>query len=390
MPRTSDAGAIEGEGPSVGAESRFIDLLSPSVRERCSVRRFAAGDVIMREGEVGCDAFILLSGRCEVTVHGETLNLIHPGELFGEIACLEAGTRTATVRAAVESAALELAGETLRSELQRSPALLEKCLRTITHRVREISRRETTVRDEQRGLRRMLESLQPSLERFKDHPLLTVEVRWQPLSFGSGDYYDILELSSDRLLFALGDVMGHGAPTTPIVGMMRGQLHEIANAESRPHELLARLHQHMLRHGHPNVFMTLTLLTLDLNSLTAEFAMGGPPCPLLHRNGRCTPLTSQCGWTLGYPFGGVSFQSETIPIAHGDTLLFYTDGLSDATCGPDVGHDALGAAGLAAILTKACAAGGPGIADAVCAGVEQYRAGWLLEDDATAFVVSVR
>ena len=46
--------------------------------------------------------------------------------------------------------------------------------------------------------------------------------------------------------------------------------------------------------------------------------------------------------------------------------------------------------GLATILTNACAAGGPGIADAVCAGVEQYRAGWPVEDDATAFVVSVR
>ena len=69
----------------------------------------------------------------------------------------------------MESEVLELAVGALRSELQRSPALLEKCLRTIAHRVRDISRRETTVRDEQRGLRRMLENLQPSLDRFKDH-----------------------------------------------------------------------------------------------------------------------------------------------------------------------------------------------------------------------------
>ena len=63
------------------AEPRFIDLLSPSVQERCRIRRFAAGEVIVREGEAGCEASILLSGRCDVTVHGETLNLIHPGEL---------------------------------------------------------------------------------------------------------------------------------------------------------------------------------------------------------------------------------------------------------------------------------------------------------------------
>ena len=230
MPPTSGAGATGGEEPSAAAQTGFIDLLSPPVRERCRIRRFAPGDVVVHEGEAGGNAFILVSGRCEVTVHGETLNLIHPGELFGEIACLEAGTRTATVRAAVESEVLELEGDSLRSELQRSPAMLEKCLRMIAHRVRDISRRETTMRDEQRGLRKSLESLQPRLERFKDHPVLTVEVHWQPMSFASGDYYDVLELSPDRLLFALGDVMGHGAPTTPIVGMMRGQLHEIASS----------------------------------------------------------------------------------------------------------------------------------------------------------------
>ena len=106
--------------------------------------------------------------------------------------------------------------------------------------------------------------------------------------------------------------------------------------------------------------------------------------------GDCIPLTTQLGWTLGYPFGGVSFQSESISMAHGDTLLFYTDGLSDAARGPDQEHDTLGADGLAAIFTSACADRGPGIAEAVCAGVERYRAGWPVEDDATAFVVSVR
>ena len=80
------------------------------------------------------------------------------------------------------------------------------------HRVRDISRRETSARDEHRELRRVLEGLQPSLDRFERHPRLSVEVRWEPLTFASGDYYDVLELSPTRFLFALGDVLGHGAP----------------------------------------------------------------------------------------------------------------------------------------------------------------------------------
>ena len=265
----------------------LIDLLSPSMRSQSRLRRFAAGDLIVGEGEPGTSAFILLAGECEVLVHGEVLNRVRPGELFGEIACLEGATRTASVRAVIDGEVLELGGDALRSELRQSPALLESFLRAMAHRTRDISTRETVVRDEQRQLRRVLEGLQPSLDGFRDHPSLRIEVRWQPLTVASGDYYDILELAPSRYLCVLGDVMGHGALTAPTVGMIRGQLHESARAESRAHDLLAHLHKHMRKHGPPNTFMTLTVLILDLESRTAEFASAGPPSPsctaMVHR-----------------------------------------------------------------------------------------------------------
>jgi serine phosphatase RsbU (regulator of sigma subunit) len=370
--------------------SNVSDLLSASIRARSQLRRVAAGEVIVREGDAGTDAFVVLSGRCEVLVNDERLSTIGPGELFGEIACLGTGVRSATVRASEESDVLELAGDAVRTELQRSPALLDRFLVAMATRVREISRREATIRAEQKKLRRMLESMHPPLERFGSHPVVSVDVHWQPFSFGSGDYYDVLELSNNRVLFALGDVMGHGVPTTPIVGMMRGQLHECAGATSRPHEILADLHRHLKTHGPSNVFMTLTLLVLDLSSLTAEFAVAGPPCPLLWRNHQCTPLTSQIGWTLGYPFGGDSFTAETLQLAKGDILFFFTDGVSDAANGPDPDEDALGIDGLARIVADAAAADPTGLARRVFAEVERFRAGWPAEDDATVLVVGVR
>ena len=389
MTHSSDGAAAGGPVPSGPAQSSLIDLLSSSVRASSQVRRFPAGDVILREGEAGTDAFVLLSGRCEVLVHGELLGVVAPGELFGELACLGTGIRAATVRAAADSDVLVLAGDVIRAELPRSPALLDRFLSAMAQRVRDISRREATVRDEQRELRKMLESMQPSLERFKTHPRLSVDVRWDPFSFGSGDYYDVLELSPNRFLFALGDVMGHGVPTTPIVGMMRGQLHQCANAESRPQELMGQLHQHLQRHGPPNVFMTLTLLALDLDSLAAEIAVAGPPCPLLWRSGRSTALSSQVGWTLGYPFAD-SFQSESLSIARGDILFFFTDGVSDAARGPDPDGDALGVDGLTRIFSETCAADTTRVTEGVWTGVETFRAGWPADDDATALVVSVR
>ena len=387
---THAPGGTAAGGTSVAAESAVIDLLSSTLRARSTIRHFQADDVVVREGDAGVDAFVLLSGRCEVLVHDELLGVVQPGELFGELACLGAGIRAATVRAADECAVLQLPGDAVRAEMQRSPALLDRFLGIMARRVRDISRREATVRDEQRELRKMLESMQPSLEPLRNHPVLSVDVRWQPFSFGSGDYYDVLQLSRNRMLFVLGDVMGHGVPTTPIVGMMRGQLHELANAESRPHELMGHLHRHLQRHGPPNVFMTLTLLLMDLGSMTAEFAVAGPPRPVLWRDGHSTALSKQIGWTLAYPFGDDSFQSESISIASGDVLFFFTDGVSDAACGPDPDADALGVDGLTRIFSETCAVERTRVADRVWTAVESFRAGWPAEDDATALVVTVR
>jgi serine phosphatase RsbU (regulator of sigma subunit) len=385
-----------GRDATVGPEARrpgaaaVVDLLSAPVRGSSRLLSLAQGEVIVREGESGCAAFILLTGRGDVTVHGDLVNHIEPGELFGEIACLEGGTRTATVSAATECHVLEIKGEALRSELRRSPALLDRFLRAVTHRVRDISRRETSMRDEQRQLRTVLENLQPALERFRNHPNLAVDVRWQPLNVTSGDYYDVLELSPSRFLFALGDVMGHGAPTTPVVAAMRGQLHEAAEPDKRPHELLAHLHRHLQRHGPPNVFMTLTLVIVDVQDRVAEFAIGGPPCPLLCRGGECRPLTTQCGWTLGYPFSGISFQTERAQLMAGDVLCFYTDGVSDAACGPDDEQHRLGIERLADSVARVCGETLPNTADALLAEVDRFRAGWPACDDATVMVVRVR
>jgi len=372
-----------------GDKVEFVDLLGQSVRAHTSCQRFQPGDTIVREGDAGSSAFILLSGSCEVTVHDDVLGMVSPGDLFGDIACLEGGTRTATIKATSPSDVLEIAGDALRVELRRSPALLDRFLRLLAQRVRDISRRETAARSEHHQLRRVLEDLQPKLDRFKAIPSLSMEVRCQPLSFASGDYYDVLELSPNRVLFAIGDVMGHGASTTPIYAMVRSQLHEFASAERRPHELLNHIHQHLRHHGHPNVFMTLTLLMLDLDSRIADFAVGGPPCPLVYTRGSCRPLTDRVGWTLGYPFEGIAFESETVPLTQGDTLLFYTDGLSDVARGPDRDREVLGVARLSAIFSGLCASSSNGIADGVFRGVQEFRGSWPVEDDATALIIRV-
>ena len=389
MPETPSGSSDPGGSPQV-AKPTLIEMLNPAVLHRSPVQRFAPGEAVIREGEPGSSAFVLLSGACEVVVHGVVINNIRQGELFGDVAFIERGIRTATVRAVGESQVLQLAAEDLRAELERSPALLDEFLRGLARRLRQMSRRETTALGEHLELRRAMESLQPLLDQFKGHPAFSIDVCWRPLTYASGDYFDVLELSANRFLFAFGDVMGHGAQTAPVFAMVRSQLHETATTRSRPNELLAHLHRHLRRHGAPNCFMTLTLLVFDVESSTAEVAVAGPPAPLLYSGGRCRTLTTEIGWTLGYPIDAVVFTAERLQLASGDVLLFYTDGISDAACGPDGEKDMLDMDHLSRLFGNLCQGRPPSIAEAVMSGVDQFRAGWPPEDDATAMVVTIR
>ena len=57
------------------------------------------GEVLAREGRIGREFFLILSGTVAVTQKGRRVNTLGPGDFFGEIAALDPGPRTATVTA---------------------------------------------------------------------------------------------------------------------------------------------------------------------------------------------------------------------------------------------------------------------------------------------------
>ena len=66
------------------------------------VRRFAAGENIIKEGSGGSAFFVIESGEAAVLVNGRKKATLKPGDYFGEVALIDAGTRTATVTAATD------------------------------------------------------------------------------------------------------------------------------------------------------------------------------------------------------------------------------------------------------------------------------------------------
>ncbi|MDB5691540.1 MAG: 4Fe-4S dicluster protein, partial [Alphaproteobacteria bacterium] len=100
------------------------------VLETAEVKAVKAGETIINEGEEGLDIFVIRQGSMVVAkdVGGKPvfLSYLPAGSYVGEMALLDGGRRTATVRAAIKSEVIRLDGLAFRRLLERKPALLAK------------------------------------------------------------------------------------------------------------------------------------------------------------------------------------------------------------------------------------------------------------------------
>ena len=94
-----------------------------------------AGRVLTEKGKSGGDFFIILEGKAEVDADGGK-RALGPGDFFGEIALVDNGPRTATVRAATPMRCLVLGHEQFRDVLHQNGDIAVKVLRAVTQRLR--------------------------------------------------------------------------------------------------------------------------------------------------------------------------------------------------------------------------------------------------------------
>jgi CRP-like cAMP-binding protein len=120
--------------------------LTQLLKEKTSQeRKYAAGDVVVREGEVGDSLFLIGSGSVQVTRQGSggqsiALATLSATEFFGEVAVLERRPRSATVIAKENCLLLEIAGEKFRTLLEMHPDLHAKVHAKMSARLGQANR----------------------------------------------------------------------------------------------------------------------------------------------------------------------------------------------------------------------------------------------------------
>lgn len=117
-----------------------------SLLEHCRRLRFAKGDVVISEGARAKSLQVILTGRLGVqlgTALGDyaTINVLGPGDYFGELALVDAErpARTASVVALEDSTTLAMTAAAFRELQSRHPAVQDMLITLLARRVNELS-----------------------------------------------------------------------------------------------------------------------------------------------------------------------------------------------------------------------------------------------------------
>jgi CRP-like cAMP-binding protein len=104
---------------------------------------FPAGSTLVEEGTEGGRFYLITSGKAEISIRGQTVRTLGPGSYLGEIAMIDGGPRTATVRAATDVEALGIASFNFRPLLRSEPGVAFKILVELCGRLRAVDRTQS-------------------------------------------------------------------------------------------------------------------------------------------------------------------------------------------------------------------------------------------------------
>jgi sigma-B regulation protein RsbU (phosphoserine phosphatase) len=158
---------------------------------------------------------------------------------------------------------------------------------------------------------------------------LDVHATIEPARHVGGDLFEILRVSEDRLMVAVGDVCGKGIPAALFMAVTVTLLRTLARQLDGPSQILARLNDELAAQNPRGMFVTMTCLDVRGGRVTCANA-GHDTTLLVRRSGSPAPVFPSSGTVLGL-FPGQDYASETLDLGPGDSLVLTTDGVSEAT-----------------------------------------------------------
>ncbi|HEY1797888.1 MAG TPA: SpoIIE family protein phosphatase [Stellaceae bacterium] len=380
--------------------SKFDEVTLRAIARRCGFETFPAGETIMRQGERGTFAYLILEGAVDVFVEipGDSIYMatVGPPVIIGDVGALTDRPRSATVVVksplavlrierdsmialtfdypSMGAALIEALGHRLADmnnslayltyaatalkrdefdpgmldELTRQPGALAAFARVFADMAAEIRAKQSRRQEMQAAATIQNSILPPPLPRSGATEAIDLYAEMHPAREIGGDFYDFFLIDDEHLALTLADVSGKGIPAALFMAVSRTVLRTSGGVGDLGERMPAA--NRLLTTGNAAcMFVTTFHAVLNLKTGVLSYCNAGHNPPYVLRAGGGSETLK----ATGIPFGVVEdapYRIDEVTLGEGDTLFVYSDGISEAFNpeGDEFGTDRLEAALAAA------------------------------------------
>jgi phosphoserine phosphatase RsbU/P len=200
---------------------------------------------------------------------------------------------------------------------------------------------------------------------------------YEPAGAVSGDYCDWISCGNGTAFFCIGDVAGKGVAASMLMAQLYAIFRSLAASTPSPCDLLARANRVFTEGIVSSHFATLVCGRLGAGG-EVEICNAGHCFPFHVHRGEVTPIPST-GLPLGL-FADADYETEKVTLEPGDTLVLYSDGLTESF---NRDGQQYGAPRLTGLLERVGGLPLPQLLAALLEDVRGYRTGAPVADDLT-------
>ncbi|MBR3223868.1 MAG: SpoIIE family protein phosphatase [Atopobiaceae bacterium] len=256
-------------------------------------------------------------------------------------------------------------------------------VRRLAEDVLEVEEGERTRKRDTRISQALQRGMRNELQRVDGLSTQSVYSSATEAAYVGGDFYDLVRLPDRHACVVMGDVSGKGVEAASVSSAVKTALSAYAWEGLTPARMVSLLNDFLLGFSRLETFATLFVGVIDLPKGVLTYCSAGHPPALMvrARTGELTSLDVQSG-VVG-AFANMRYSNGEVALENGDTLLLYTDGVTEARNkeGAFFGED-----GLREVVSRESAVGYQGLCDRIVGAVASF-AGGSLEDDVALVVL---
>ena len=246
-----------------------------------------------------------------------------------------------------------------------------------------------TTRDELEIAREIQLNLQPL--HIPDSQLLSIASFYKPAKVVGGDFFDVVQPNSDRMVSIVGDVSDKGISAALYAAYTQSMFQSFSQTGDSPSEIFQNLNELISKRLREGDFITAVIAFFDLAENSVTIARAGHNWPLYYcaKTRKIDELKPK-GMSIGLmdnPLFSKQLEEKKIYLNQGDFLLLYSDGVTEAT---DSQNRMFETTGLKSVITDCVHESSDSIISHIDARLQQFADSKELPDDATMVAIKVK